>query len=142
MTWIQSINWWQQVKSQNRRPRHDLLQTCGGSKSVCPVLIWPTKTFLAHTRTSLRVNYCWSSKLNTHKSTINERSLERITWRGSLIKQSNQFTRKFWTYRSNYCHNLPQTCGGIKSMCLFLIRPTEKFPKHMKKSFIINEHWS
>ena len=85
--------WWRQVKSQKPHPRHDLPQNLEGRKSVCPVWIGPTDNFLTHLRKIFRVNERWSNKWDTHKSTINKRSLERITWRIFYIKQSNQLKR-------------------------------------------------
>ena len=43
-------------------PPHDLLQTCGGRKSVCPFWIRSTYNLLSHLRTSFRVNELWSKK--------------------------------------------------------------------------------
>ena len=43
---------------KNRHPHHNLPQTCGGSKSVCPVWIWTTDHFQSHLRTSFRINEC------------------------------------------------------------------------------------
>ena len=52
----------QKFWTPNRHPHHDRSQTCGGSKSVCPVWIWPTDNFLTHTRTSFKINECWSGQ--------------------------------------------------------------------------------
>ena len=39
----------------------------------------------------------------------------------------------------NPFHNLPQTCGGIKFICLFWIRPTGNFLTYLITSFSINK---
>ena len=41
---------WNRCNHKNRHPRHDLPQTCGGSKSVCTVWIHPTENFESHPR--------------------------------------------------------------------------------------------
>ena len=81
LNWIQSINWLQKVESHNRHPYHDIPQTCGGSKSICPILIRPTENFPTHPRTSFMINERWSSKWDKHRSTINKIRLVRRTWR-------------------------------------------------------------
>ena len=65
--------------NKNRNPWHDPSQTCGGSKTVCPVLIRPTEYFLTHPRTSFMINEWWTNKYDTNKSKINKRSLEQRT---------------------------------------------------------------
>ena len=77
--WIQSINWWWQVESQNRNHQHGLPQTWVEIKSVCSVWIWPTGNLITQPRSISGFNELWSSKFNAHKSKINKRSLEQIT---------------------------------------------------------------
>ena len=55
---------------KNRHLFRNLLQTCAGSKSICPVWIRPTENLLPHPRTSFSINELWSNKYDTHKSTI------------------------------------------------------------------------
>ena len=50
------INWSKQVLTTNQDPFHDLTETCGGSKSVCPVWIRSIDNLQSHTRTSFRIN--------------------------------------------------------------------------------------
>ena len=54
-----AINWSKQAWITNRHPHHNLLQTCGGSESVCPVWIWITDNFLTHPRKHFRINKRW-----------------------------------------------------------------------------------
>ena len=93
LTWSQSIYWWQQVKLHNHNPIHDLPQTYRGSKDVYPIWIWTTDKFLTHLSTSLNINKFLSSKFNKHKSTINKRRPEQITWRIFYINKMNQLMR-------------------------------------------------
>ena len=86
LTWIQSIYLWRQVKSQNWHLRHKLPQSCGVSKYIYPVWIRTTYNFLIHTRTIFRINYHWSSKWNTHKSTINKRRIKKKSLKDILEK--------------------------------------------------------
>ena len=79
--WSQSIYWLKQVQLKNWNPLHKLPQTCGGRKYICPVWIWCTDNLLSHLRTSFRINNIWPNKYDTHKSTINKRRLEQISWR-------------------------------------------------------------
>ena len=62
-------------------PRYDLPQTCGGSKSVCPISIRPTEKLQSQTRKIFRINEHWSNKYNTHYSTINKGRLEQRSWK-------------------------------------------------------------
>ena len=39
-------------------------------------------------------------------------------------------------------HNLPQACGGSKSIYPIWIWPTINFQQHPRKSFRINSFWS
>ena len=39
------------------------------------------------------------------------------------------------------CHDLTQTCGGNKDVCLIWIRPTEKLLTYPGTCFSINEFW-
>ena len=81
LTWSHLIYWWWQVQSQNRHPCHILPQTCGVSKAVCLIWIWPTDNFLTHSRTSYRINELWSSKYNKHNSMVKKIIIVRINWR-------------------------------------------------------------
>ena len=45
----------------------ELPQTCGVSKSICPIWIRPTDNFLTHSRTSSSINEIWSRKCNKYK---------------------------------------------------------------------------
>ena len=48
-----------------------------------------------------------------------------------------------WNNKNQHpLHDLPQTCGGSKSVCTGSIRPTENFQSHLRTSFSINERWS
>ena len=58
----EAINLSKQLWTPSRHPHHDLPQTCRGSKSVCPVWIWPMKNFLTYTGTSLKINRRWSDQ--------------------------------------------------------------------------------
>ena len=59
--------YWFHGSHKNQNPRHDLPQTSGGLKSVCPVWIRPTGNFQSHTRKSFRINERWSNNCNTHR---------------------------------------------------------------------------
>ena len=78
---------------KNRKPRHNLPETCGGRKSVCLVWIRLTDIFLTHTRTTFWINEFWSNKYDTYKSTVNKVWLEKRTWRRFWTKQRNQLNR-------------------------------------------------
>ena len=56
---IKAINWNEQVVTPNQHPFHNLLQTCGGSKPLCPVWIWPIDNFQSRPGTSFRINEHW-----------------------------------------------------------------------------------
>ena len=73
---------------KKRHPCHDLPQTCGGRKSVCPVWIRPTENLQSHPMTSFRINERRSNKYDPRKSTVNKRGTERITWRTFYIKHT------------------------------------------------------
>ena len=81
LTWRQSIYLCWQVKSQNRRPRHDLPETCKGSKSISLVWIHPTDKFPTNPKTGFSINERWCGKFNTHDSKITKTRLEQRTWR-------------------------------------------------------------
>ena len=50
---------------KNWHPCHDLPQTCGWKKSICPVWIIPTDNLQSLLRTSFRVNEIWPNKYGT-----------------------------------------------------------------------------
>ena len=62
-------------------PRHDLLQICGGRKSVCPFWKYTTVNFQSHPRTSFSINERWSNKYDANNSATNRIRLELITWK-------------------------------------------------------------
>ena len=74
------INWGRKVNPHNGHPRHNLQQTCGGSKAVYTIWILSTDNLLTHP-TSFRINARLSSKCNKYKSKTNNRSIEKRTWR-------------------------------------------------------------
>ena len=57
-----AIKWNKKVWIPNRHPCHDLTQTCGGRKSICPDWIWPIDNFPTYLRTSFDINKFWSYK--------------------------------------------------------------------------------
>ena len=81
LTWSQSIHLWWQVHRNNRNPRRNLPQTCGGRKSICLVCIHPTDNFQSHPSKRFSINELWHSKFKIQKSTINKVSPWRWIWR-------------------------------------------------------------
>ena len=67
-----SINWSKQVWTPNRNPRHDLPQTLGGRKFVCPVWIRPTDNLQSYPRTSCGFNKRLSDQCEQSRSTLND----------------------------------------------------------------------
>ena len=60
---------------------HNLPQAFRRRKYECLVLICPTDILQSHPRISFSINELWSNKYDTHRSKINKRRLELITWR-------------------------------------------------------------
>ena len=52
-----------------------------------------------------------------------------------------QFPWQLQTPNRHPHYNLPQTCGGIKSVSLVWIRPTDNYLTCLRTSFSINELW-
>ena len=82
--------------NKNQHPFHNLPQTCGGRKLVCPVCIWPTENLKSHPRKSFRNNERWFNKYDTHKSTINKIRLGQRTWRIFYIKHTKNTNNNTW----------------------------------------------
>ena len=79
-----------------RSAPYDLLQICGGSKYVCPFWICPIDNLISQLRTSFSINEILSNKYDTHRSTINKRSIERITWRRFYTNQTKTPKNNNW----------------------------------------------
>ena len=125
---------------KNCNPCHDLTQTRRERKSLCPVWIRPTDNLQSHPRTSFRINICWSDKYDTHKSKI-KKGLEEEIERVLRLRKAINWSEQVWTLNRHPHHDLPQTCGGRKYICLFLIQPTDNFQTHPRTSYSINECW-
>ena len=90
--WLESNQYIDDDKWNHKKPHtlHNLPQTYKGNKDFCTVWIQTTENLLTYLRKSFGINVCWSSRYNSHKSTINKRRLEQRTWRIVFIKQSNE----------------------------------------------------
>ena len=88
---------------KNRHPRHDLPQSCGGVKSVCPVWIWPTENLQSRLRESFRINEHWYNKYDTHNFKINKISSNQLK-RTSLNTQPSSLPLPSTKLRGNQIH--------------------------------------
>ena len=57
------------------------------------------------------------------------------------LNKSINWIEQVWTPNRKTIHDLPQSCGGGKSICLVWIRPTDDFQSRPGKQFRINECW-
>ena len=130
------------MKSHNRHPRHDLLQTCEVSKYLFPIWIHPTENLLTYARTSFRIDKFLLSKCNKHKSKINKRRIKRITWNIVWINKINQLIQKSLDTPPSPLPR-PYTNLWRNQTCMsHLDTAYRQFATHMRTSFRINERWS
>ena len=80
---------------KNWYPFHDLPQSWGGIKSICPFWISSTWNFRSYPSTRFSINELLSNKYDTHKSTINKISLEKRTWSWIHIKHTKNYKEKY-----------------------------------------------
>ena len=134
--------WWRPVIPQIPAPSPRPYKNLQGIKSICTVWIRPTEHFITHPNTSFGINGLWYNKYDTHKSKINKRILEQITWRMFYIKQSNKLKRTSLNTQPATSKRPYKNCGESKSVRPVWIHPTDNFLTHPRTSFIINERWS
>ena len=123
------------MQPQNWYPCHNLPQTCGGIKSICPFCMCTTEHLQSHLRTSFSINELWSSKWDIHKSTINKSRFLRMNLRIFYINQNSRlmstssYTRLApspWT-STNLRGNKIRIYGLGMTHIKIAITPREKF---------------
>ena len=83
--------------------------------------------------------------LNTLKKFQQEKlevvDLKKVTMKLSNCLESNQYIEdNRWNIKNGHPHHdLPETCGRIKSICKVWIRPTDNVIAHLRTSFSIND---
>ena len=142
MSWIHSIDLWRKLKSHHRNLFHNLPQTCGGRKSVCLIWILPREIFLTHPSTIFSINERWSIKFNKHNSTINKRSLERITWRIFWINKINPVMQTSMNTQPSPSPKYSTNLRGNKIPMSNLYAAHRKIATQLNKRFRISECFS
>ena len=59
------------------------------------------------------------------------------------LEDSQYIYENKWNNKNRHpCHDIPQTCGGSKSVCMVWIHPNANFLTHTTTTLSINEPWS